>query len=64
MRKEGELFGNNQSGVIGFKIANISRDGSILLDAKKDSEEFIEEKRYLNKEYYLNIIRNIKSNLD
>ena len=42
LRGHGDLFGTKQSGDMTFKIANIKDDYKILLQAKKDSLEFIE----------------------
>ena len=44
-----------------FKIANLYSDGKILLQAKKDSEEYINSKEYLNSSYYNDIIKEITS---
>ena len=41
LRGHGDLFGTKQSGDMTFKIANIKDDYKILLQAKKDSLEFI-----------------------
>ena len=46
LRGHGDLFGTKQSGDMIFKIANVRIDYKILLQAKKDSEEYL-----LNKEY-------------
>ncbi len=43
MRGEGDLFGIKQSGDMLFKIASLQRDIKILLQAKKDSLEFVNE---------------------
>lgn len=59
MRKEGDLFGTRQSGVMSFKLANLYRDGKILFQAKKDCEEFIKTKKYLNIKEYNDIIEEI-----
>ena len=45
LRGHGDLFGTRQSGDMSFKIANIRSDYKILLQAKKDSKEYL-----LNKE--------------
>ena len=45
LRGHGDLFGTKQSGDMAFKIANIKSDYKILLQAKKDSKEYL-----LNKE--------------
>ncbi len=43
LRGHGDLFGTKQSGDMEFKIANPRTDYKILLQAKKDSEEYILE---------------------
>lgn len=63
LRKEGDIFGTKQSGTINFKIANLYSDGKILLQAKKDSEQFVLSKEYINNSYYCDIIKKI-NNLD
>ena len=45
LRGHGDLFGTKQSGDMAFKIANVRNDYKILLQAKKDSKEYL-----LNKE--------------
>ena len=45
LRGHGDLFGTKQSGDMTFKIASIKNDYKILLQAKKDSQEYL-----LNKE--------------
>ena len=45
LRGSGDLFGIRQSGDMAFKIANVRNDYKILLQAKKDSKEYL-----LNKE--------------
>ena len=42
LRGHGDLFGTKQSGDMTFKIANLKEDYKILIQAKKDSEEFLE----------------------
>ena len=46
LRGHGDLFGTKQSGDMVFKIANIRSDYKILLQAKKDSEEYLKNKDY------------------
>lgn len=41
MRGSGDLFGVRQSGDMHFKIANLKTDYKILMQCKKDSEEFL-----------------------
>ena len=59
MRGQGDLFGEKQSGDMPFKIANLKEDLNILLQAQKDSEEYINSKKYLGSEYYINIANSI-----
>lgn len=63
LRKEGDLFGTRQSGIMTFKLANLYRDQKILFQAKKDCEEFVNNNEYLKYEYYSDIIKEI-TNLD
>ena len=44
LRGHGDLFGTRQSGDMTFKIASIKNDYKILLQAKKDSKEYLENK--------------------
>lgn len=41
LRGEGDLFGTKQSGDMVFKMGNIQRDFKILVQCKKDSNEFL-----------------------
>ena len=41
LRGHGDLFGTKQSGDMTFKIASIKNDYKILLQAKKDSQEYL-----------------------
>lgn len=43
LRGHGDLFGTKQSGDMNFKIANIKQDYKILIQAKKDSMEFLQD---------------------
>lgn len=64
MRKEGDLFGQRQSGEQSFKLADIKNDFKILLQAKEDSEEFLIKNvrnNFKNNEKYYKIINEIKS---
>ena len=64
MRKEGDLFGQRQSGEQSFKLADIKNDFNILLQAKVDSEEFLIkniQNNFKNNEKYYKIINEIKS---
>lgn len=44
LRGSGDLFGAKQSGDMVFQMANLKNDFPILLKAKQDSEEFLEQK--------------------
>jgi len=41
LRGHGDLFGTKQSGDMSFKIANLKQDYKILIQAKKDSQEYL-----------------------
>lgn len=58
-RGQGDLFGVKQSGDMSFKIANLKRDFNILSQANIDAKEFLDNKSYLNYEYYTKIIKEI-----
>ena len=45
LRGSGDLFGIRQSGDMQFKLANIKRDYNLLLKAKEDSLEYINNKQ-------------------
>ena len=48
LRGSGDLFGIKQSGDMSFKIADLKKDYKILLKAKDDSLEFLENGEYEN----------------
>lgn len=60
LRGAGDLFGVKQSGDMVFKIADLKRDYRILLQAQKDSNEYIINKEYLNNSFYSKIVDDIK----
>lgn len=41
LRGTGDIFGTEQSGDVNFKIADLNRDYKILIQCKKDSEDFL-----------------------
>ena len=49
LRGSGDLFGNRQSGDMNFKLADIKRDFKMLLSAKEDSLEYINNIDYNDK---------------
>ena len=62
LRGHGDLFGTKQSGDMTFKIASIKNDYKILLQAKKDSKEYLDNKETDNdklKEYLINSITHV-----
>lgn len=59
LRGHGDLFGTKQSGDMTFKIANIKNDYKILLQAKKDSKEYLLNKDSDNDELKLRLISSI-----
>lgn len=61
LRGHGDLFGTKQSGDMAFKIANLKSDYKILLQAKKDSKEYLvseESKKEKLKEELISSINN------
>ena len=59
LRGHGDLFGTKQSGDMSFKIANVRQDYKILLQAKKDSKEYLLDKETDNdglKQFLINSI--------
>ena len=59
MRGSGDIFGEKQSGDMSFKIANLKSDYQILLQAQKDSLEYLETEQYINNSYYKELIQSI-----
>ena len=59
LRGHGDLFGTRQSGDMTFKIASIKNDYKILLQAKKDSKEYLDNKDYDNDLLKKNLINSI-----
>ena len=66
MRGEGDLFGVKQSGDMEFKVADLHQDMKILLQAKDDSKEFLDnniKNDFENYKEYAKIVEEI-GNLD
>ena len=66
MRGEGDLFGVKQSGDMEFKVSNLHKDMKILLQAKVDSKEFLDNNinnNFENYKEYAKIVEEI-TNLD
>lgn len=62
LRGSGDLFGTKQSGDMNFKLANLKRDYNLLIDAKKDSEEFLKDKSTEDIELKLRLIKMVNDN--
>lgn len=62
MRREGDLFGTRQSGDMVFKMADLKKDFKILLQAKEDSQKFLESND-VKEEKYVNILKSV-TNID
>ena len=56
LRGHGDLFGTKQSGDMSFRIASIKNDYKILLQAKKDSKEYLLDKNTDCEELKLKLI--------
>lgn len=59
LRGSGDLFGTKQSGDMTFKMANLKNDYKILVQAKNDSKEYLENKEYDNDELKIRLINSI-----
>ena len=59
LRGHVDLFGTKQSGDMTFKIASIKNDYKILLQAKKDSKDYLEDKETDNDELKKLLIQSI-----
>ncbi len=62
LRGSGDLFGTKQSGDMAFKIANIRQDYKILIQAKKDSLEYLKDENTDNEELKKLLIESINHN--
>lgn len=60
LRGAGDLFGICQSGVKNFKIANLKTDLKIMMQAKNDSEEYLNSGTYKNNMSYYKIIKDLE----
>ena len=62
LRGHGDLFGTKQSGDMEFKIANLREDYKILLQAKKDSDDYLKNKDTDNDVLKKELISSINTN--
>lgn len=60
LRGAGDLFGIRQSGVKNFKIANLKTDLKIMMQAKSDSEEYLNSGTYKNNMSYYKITKDLE----
>jgi len=60
LRGAGDLFGIRQSGVKNFKIANLKTDLKIMMQAKIDSEEYLNTGAFKNNMSYYQIIKDLE----
>ncbi len=61
LRGSGDLFGTKQSGDMTFKMANLRMDYKILVQAKNDSKEYLENHDYDKEPLKVRLINSIKS---
>ena len=61
LRGHGDLFGTKQSGDMTFKIASIKNDYKILLQARKDSKEYLLNKETDNDDLKKRLIHSIST---
>lgn len=61
LRGAGDLFGVKQSGDMSFKIANLKSDYKILVQAKKDSLEYLKNKDYDKDSIKMRLISSIEN---
>ena len=61
LRGSGDLFGTKQSGDMTFKMANLRMDYKILVQAKNDSKEYLENHEYDKDPLKIRLIDSIKS---
>lgn len=63
LRGSGDLFGYKQSGDMTFELSDIRKDYNVLLNAKRDAEDFINDDKNKNSDL-LNCINDSLNNLD
>ena len=60
IRGHGDLFGTKQSGDMTFKIADVKNDYKLLLTAKEDAKNYLEQKEIKDKETIEKILKGIE----
>ena len=61
LRGSGDLFGTRQSGDMTFKMANLRSDYKILIQAKVDSQDYLNDDNNKKEELYKRLVNSIES---
>ena len=61
LRGSGDLFGTRQSGDMTFKMANLKSDYKILIQAKVDSQDYLNDENNAKEALYKRLISSIES---
>jgi ATP-dependent DNA helicase RecG len=61
LRGHGDLFGTRQSGDMTFKMANLKSDYKILIQAKVDSQDFLNDEKNATDPLYKRLVNSIES---
>ena len=65
LRGSGDLFGFRQSGDMSFKLADVKRDYNLLLQAKEDSNRFLNSNDYIDdRNKHIRVLVEKSTNLD
>ena len=64
LRGHGDLFGTKQSGDMSFKIANLKQDFKILMQAKKDSLDYLLDTKNDKEPLKIQLIESINHTAD
>jgi ATP-dependent DNA helicase RecG len=61
LRGSGDLFGTKQSGDMTFKMANLRSDYKILVQAKVDSQDYLNDDKNKKDKLYQRLVNSIES---
>ena len=61
LRGSGDLFGTRQSGDMTFKMANLKSDYKILIQAKVDSQDFLNDEKNASDPLFKRLVNSIES---
>ncbi len=61
LRGSGDLFGTKQSGDMTFKMANLKSDYKILIQAKVDSQDYLNDENNAKEELFKRLVSSIES---